>query len=165
MSLLSFAVNNMAADHLGPLSLTRITFNPFVDKLSHRMKLLIHSQTSTVQHMKFGIEKQFHPTLYNGCNYLSTLGSKLNHVSRRDHWCRNATTGHMAWHESQWTKALPRPRKKLLTGNVPFLCRWPVVAVSSNFQCIKFKCRCPNYIFRVHHIYIRVPMIYILHFI
>ena len=28
-------------------------------------------------------DKQFHPTLYNGCNYLSMLGLKLNHVSKR----------------------------------------------------------------------------------
>ena len=25
-------------------------------------------------------------TLYNGCNYLSMLGLKLNHVSKRGHW-------------------------------------------------------------------------------
>ena len=24
---------------------------------------------------------------YNGCNYLSMLGLKLNHVSKRGHWC------------------------------------------------------------------------------
>ena len=29
------------------------------------------------------MDKQFHPTLHNGCNYLSTLGLKLNHVSKR----------------------------------------------------------------------------------
>ena len=28
-----------------------------------------------------------HPTLYNGCNYLSMLGLKLNHVSKRGHRC------------------------------------------------------------------------------
>ena len=32
-----------------------------------------------------GMDKQFHPTLYNGCNYLSMLGLKLNHVSKRGH--------------------------------------------------------------------------------
>ena len=30
-----------------------------------------------------GMDKWFHPTLYNGCNYLSMLGLKLNHVSKR----------------------------------------------------------------------------------
>ena len=30
-----------------------------------------------------GMDKQFHPTLYNGCNYLSNLGLKLIHVSKR----------------------------------------------------------------------------------
>ena len=32
----------------------------------------------------FGNAKYFHPTLYNACDYLSTLGLKLNHVSKRD---------------------------------------------------------------------------------
>ena len=32
------------------------------------------------------MDKQFHPTFYNGCNYLSMLGLKLNHVSKRGHW-------------------------------------------------------------------------------
>ena len=30
-----------------------------------------------------GMEKWFHPTLYNGCNYLSVLGLKLYHVRKR----------------------------------------------------------------------------------
>ena len=30
-----------------------------------------------------GIDKLFHPIHYNGCNYLSMLGLKLNHVSKR----------------------------------------------------------------------------------
>ena len=29
----------------------------------------------------------FTPTLYWACNYLSILGLKLNHVSKRGHWC------------------------------------------------------------------------------
>ena len=32
------------------------------------------------------MDKQFHPTVYNGYNYLSMLGLKLNHVSKRGHW-------------------------------------------------------------------------------
>ena len=31
------------------------------------------------------MDKLFHPILYNGCNYLSMLGLKLNHVSKRGH--------------------------------------------------------------------------------
>ena len=34
-----------------------------------------------------GMDKWFHPILYNGCNYLSMLGLKLNHVSKRGYWC------------------------------------------------------------------------------
>ena len=30
-----------------------------------------------------GMDKQFHPTFYNGCNYLSMLGLRLYHVSER----------------------------------------------------------------------------------
>ena len=33
-----------------------------------------------------GMDKWFHPTVYNGCNYLSMLGLKLNHVSKSGHW-------------------------------------------------------------------------------
>ena len=29
--------------------------------------------------------KIFHPTLYNGCNYLSMLGLKLNHINKKGH--------------------------------------------------------------------------------
>ena len=31
------------------------------------------------------MDTKFHPTLYNGCNYLSMLGFKLIHVSKRGH--------------------------------------------------------------------------------
>ena len=30
-----------------------------------------------------GMDKYFHPTLYNGCDYLPVLGLKLNHVGKR----------------------------------------------------------------------------------
>ena len=44
------------------------------------MKLLIHTQTSTV--VLEWISK-FHPTIYNGCDYLSMLWLKLKHVSKK----------------------------------------------------------------------------------
>ena len=48
------------------------------------MKLLIHSpKLQWLYHWSLGMDKQFHPTFYNGCNYLSMLGLKLNHVSKR----------------------------------------------------------------------------------
>ena len=34
----------------------------------------------------FGMDKKLHLTFYNGCNYLSILGLKLNHVSKRPPW-------------------------------------------------------------------------------
>ena len=33
--------------------------------------------------LKFGMNKQFHPIFYNGCNYLSMLGIMLIHVGKR----------------------------------------------------------------------------------
>ena len=33
-----------------------------------------------------GMDKSFHPILYNGHNYLSMFGIKLNLVSKRGHW-------------------------------------------------------------------------------
>ena len=47
------------------------------------MKLLIHSQTSTAPPLILGIDKYFHPTLYNGCYNLSMLRMKLIHLSKR----------------------------------------------------------------------------------
>ena len=44
------------------------------------MKLFIHFQTSTVAPLKFENGWVISP---NGCNYLSMLGLKLNHVSNR----------------------------------------------------------------------------------
>ena len=32
-----------------------------------------------------GMDKQFHPTFHNGWDYISMLGLKLNHVSKRGH--------------------------------------------------------------------------------
>ena len=47
------------------------------------MKLFINSLTSTVQPLKFRNGLVIQPTLNWACDYLSMLGSKLNHVSKR----------------------------------------------------------------------------------
>ena len=57
------------------------------------MKLLIHSQTSTVQPLPFGTDKSFHTTLYDRYNYLSVLGFKLIHVSKRGPSCAECFYG------------------------------------------------------------------------
>ena len=45
-------------------------------------ELLIHSPTLTVTPLKFWeMTECFHPTVYDGCNYLSMLGLKLTHVN------------------------------------------------------------------------------------
>ena len=65
------------------------------------MKLLIHFQTSTVQLLMFGMDKWFHTTLYWAPDYLSMLGLKLIHVSKRALFS---------------DKALPEPCELLLSG-------------------------------------------------
>ena len=40
------------------------------------MKILIHSQTSTVSRWSLGMDKYFHPSLYCACDNLSKLGLK-----------------------------------------------------------------------------------------
>ena len=48
------------------------------------MKFLINSKTSTAALLKFGFAEVISScTFYNRCNYLSILGSKLNHGSKR----------------------------------------------------------------------------------
>ena len=74
-----------------PLSLTWINFNPSMDKLiisiiKCGMKLLIQSQTSTVQPLKFGNGWVILSYTLLGI-YLSMLGLKFIHVSKRDHCC------------------------------------------------------------------------------
>ena len=56
------------------------------------MKLLIHSKTSTViAFFKFGTCNSFHPTICNGCNYLSILWLKWSHVIKGLQISRNFT--------------------------------------------------------------------------
>ena len=45
----------------------------------------IQPQTSTLHCWNLGMGKQFHPTLYNAYNYLSMVGLKLIHFSKRAH--------------------------------------------------------------------------------
>ena len=47
------------------------------------MKLLIHSQLQLWNRWSSGMDKYFHPTSYDGCNYLSMLRLKLTHGSKR----------------------------------------------------------------------------------
>ena len=53
--------------------------------MKYGIKLYTHSQTSTVAPLKFGNGKLFHPTHYWTCDYISMLGLKLNHISKRGH--------------------------------------------------------------------------------
>ena len=81
-----------ALRYLGLRLLTWINFNPGIDIITFPVKCgtksFIHSQTSTVQRWSLGMDKPFNPSLYRGYNYLSMLGLRLNHVSKRDPWQR-----------------------------------------------------------------------------
>ena len=46
------------------------------------MKLLIYSQTSTVQTLKLGMDKLFDSTFRQACDYLSIPEFKLIHVGK-----------------------------------------------------------------------------------
>ena len=48
----------------------------------HTFKLLLVAPFTNI----LGKDKQSHPTLDWACDYLSMLGIKLNHVSKRGHW-------------------------------------------------------------------------------
>ena len=73
----------------GPLLQTWINFNPSMDKESHaqwyvRWNYLSIPKLQRCNRWSLGMDKWFNLTLYNGCNYLSMLGSKLNHVTERN---------------------------------------------------------------------------------
>ena len=53
------------------------------------MKLLIHTQTSTVQPLKIGNEYVISSHTLSGMWLLIHAGIKVNHVSKRCPWCLN----------------------------------------------------------------------------
>ena len=56
-----------------------------------------------------GMDKQFHPIHYNGCNYLSMLGLKLNHVSKRGHcrpYCIRFFDNTIDWTSINWVSII-----------------------------------------------------------
>ena len=86
--------------HLGPLLLAWIDFNPSTEHgyvitslIKCCMKLLIHPQLQQCNHWSWGMNKLFHLTFYNGCDYLSMLGLKLSHVDKSNPWYYNLSHG------------------------------------------------------------------------
>ena len=67
-----------------------------------------------------GMDKLFHPTVYNGCNYLSMLGLKLNQVSKRGPWCQWPLQHGSIWHDIACSTAVTetnhKPEFKLIIG-------------------------------------------------
>ena len=77
--------------------LTGINFNPSIGRYSHvqwRMGWFYLSipKLQRCKHWSFGIDKSFHHTLYNGCNYMSMFRLKLTHVSKRVRHHVNSTS-------------------------------------------------------------------------
>ena len=74
----------------GPLNYYGLTLIPvwIYNYLHYKVwdELLTHSQTSKVAQLKLGMDKKFHPTHLEVCDYLSMLRFKLNHVSERGPW-------------------------------------------------------------------------------
>ena len=60
-----------------------------IHESKHNIYKWIHIVNSVGGHQRsqrlifMAMDKLFYPTFYNGCNYLSMLGLKLNHVSKR----------------------------------------------------------------------------------
>ena len=83
-------LRNYQASLLGPGTplLTWFNLSPSMDKYSHARYSVGWNYLSIpkLQRCKFGgsleMDKWFHPTLYNVCNYVSMLGLKLIHVNK-----------------------------------------------------------------------------------
>ena len=91
-----------------PLLLTWLNFNPnmvpvITCHVKCHMKLLIHSQTLIVSQWKCFI--QFHPTLYDRCNYFSMLGLTLNYGSKRGPGVKLYFKGHQ-FSNADWNKKI-----------------------------------------------------------
>ena len=73
---------------LAPFLLKWFNFNLSMDKQLHTLKTVGWNYSSIPKLQRLyrrilGMKNQFHPTLYNGCDYISMLGLKLNHISKR----------------------------------------------------------------------------------
>ena len=67
--------------------LTWFNFNLCMDKLSHAQSsadwnFLFILKLQRLPNWRLGMDKSFHPTLYNKCNYVSVVELKLSHVSK-----------------------------------------------------------------------------------
>ena len=63
----------------------RAVSNCMTGKVWDEINLSI-AKLQRLHRLSLGMDKWFHPTHYNGCKYLSMLGLKLNHVSKRGPW-------------------------------------------------------------------------------
>ena len=68
----------------------RVYFIPSMDKLSHAQQGVGWNNLSIpklqpLHRWSLGMNKEFHPTLYNGCNYLSMLELKFIHITKTGH--------------------------------------------------------------------------------
>ena len=86
----SMVVNTVSPLHTrGPSYLHRLTLILACIRIYIHYKkwdTIIHSQTSKVHRWSLEKDKWFHPTLYWACGYLSMLGLRLIHISKRGPW-------------------------------------------------------------------------------
>ena len=121
------------------LLLARVNLNPVtMCTVKCSMKLLIHS-----------IDKLLYPTFYKGCNSLSVLGLKLNHVSKRGH----------GWHANELEQKITS-MGKCKKDVTPLLTHWSYVFLAINhriryssksllfIKCPKSQCPCMLYMWR-----------------
>ena len=95
--LTHFTAYRLVGGYQWPLLLTWFNFNPRMDKQSHaqwsvRRNNLSIPKLQRCKRWSLGMDNEFHPTLFNACNYLFMLRLKLNHVSKRRHRCFMSNT-------------------------------------------------------------------------
>ena len=69
--------NFIEVNSFGPLLLTWFDLNPNMDKRSHAQQIVGIPKLQRLHRRSLGMDKQFHTTFYNGCDYLFMLGLKL----------------------------------------------------------------------------------------
>ena len=86
ISITGFQMQNYLTPNqtLAPLLLTWFNFNPSWKSVG--WSYLFIPKLQRLHFWSLGLDKKFHSTLSNGCNYLSMLRVKLNHVSKRGPW-------------------------------------------------------------------------------
>ena len=114
----------MVWDILGPFYLHSLTLIPtwINNHMPRKVGDGITHPIPNFHCLSFGINKELHS--YNGCNCLSMMGLKLNHVSKRGPWC--VIFGHL-----------------LTSTRVPLpVTSWRLCGIASSWQNYRLSHRC-----------------------